>query len=258
MSRIICIANQKGGVGKTTTAVNLSASLAAAEQRALLVDCDPQGNATTSLGINKPEIANTLYQGLIQQAVAKDLILDTELEHLKILPAFTNLIGAEVELLNQHGREKLLKELLEPVVHEYAYILLDCPPSLSLLTVNALTAAQGLLIPLQCEFFALEGLSQLLETYRRVKRHLNPRLRIEGVLLTMFDKRNNLSHQVAEEAQKYLKGLVYRTYIPRNVRLGEAPSFGKPILLYDIASQGAQAYLALAKEIMNHRSEKNA
>lgn len=258
MSRIICIANQKGGVGKTTTAVNLSASLAAAEQRSLLVDCDPQGNATTSLGINKSEIANTLYQGLIQQAPAEDLILDTDLEHLKILPAFTNLIGAEVELLGQEGREKLLKNLLAPVVNEYAYVLLDCPPSLSILTVNALTAAQGLLIPLQCEFFALEGLSQLLETYKRVKRHLNPQLRIEGVLLTMFDKRNNLSHQVAQEAQKYLKGMVFETCIPRNVRLGEAPSFGKPILLYDIASHGAQAYLALAKEIMNHRSKEDA
>jgi chromosome partitioning protein len=250
VSRIICIANQKGGVGKTTTAVNLSASLAAAEQKSLLVDCDPQGNATTSLGINKSEIANTLYQGLIQQASAEDLILDTDLEHLKILPAFTNLIGAEVELLGQEGREKLLKNLLAPVVNEYAYVLLDCPPSLSILTVNALTAAQGLLIPLQCEFFALEGLSQLLETYKRVKRHLNPQLRIEGVLLTMFDKRNNLSHQVAQEAQKYLKGMVFETSIPRNVRLGEAPSFGKPILLYDATSAGARSYIELAREIL--------
>jgi chromosome partitioning protein len=256
MSHIICIANQKGGVGKTTTTVNLGASLAVAEQKSLLVDCDPQGNATTGAGINKAELAKSLYHGLIQNESVEDLILDTELDHLKILPANMDLIGAEVELISHPNREGLLQELLKPLFNEYDYILFDCPPSLNLLTVNALTAAHTLLIPLQCEFYALEGLSQLLQTFSRIRKNLNPGLRIEGVLLTMFDKRNNLSHQVAEEANKYFKNLVFQTRIPRNVRLGEAPSFGKPILLYDITSQGAQSYLALAKEIINGRRRK--
>jgi chromosome partitioning protein len=258
VSRIICVANQKGGVGKTTTAINLAASLAVAERKTLLVDCDPQGNATTGLGVDKTEISSTLYHGLISDTSANDLILDTELDLLKILPASTDLVGAEVELIDKENREGLLRDLLASLEEEYAYILLDCPPSLNLLTVNALTAAHGLLVPLQCEFYALEGLGQLLQTYKRIKKHLNPGLQLEGVLLTMFDKRNNLSHQVAEEAEKYLKDLVFTTRIPRNVRLGEAPSFGKPILLYDIKSKGAQSYLALAREIMNGRRRRHA
>jgi chromosome partitioning protein len=250
VARIICIANQKGGVGKTTTAVNLSAALAIYEQRTLLVDCDPQANATTGVGLDKTGLAQSLYHGLIGEADAHQLITDSDIETLKVMPSRVELIGFDVEMMDQPHRETALKKLIDPLRSEFDYIVVDCPPSLSLLTVNAMTAADTLLIPLQCEFYALEGLSQLIQTYHRIRRGLNPRLQIAGILLTMFDKRTNLSHQVAEDAAKHFKGLVFETIIPRNVRLGESPSFGKPILLYDAASIGSQSYFALAQEII--------
>jgi len=250
MTHVMCIANQKGGVGKTTTAINLSAALAVSEKRTLLVDCDPQANATTGVGIDKHDVDKTLYHGLIGQADARSLVLDSEIDTLKVLPSRVELIGFEVEMMSEPGREQALKTLLAQLNGHFDYIILDCPPSLSLLTVNAMTAADDMLIPLQCEFYALEGLGQLLQTIQRIKSGLNPNLAIKGILLTMFDKRTNLSYQVAEDAEKYFKDLVFRTTVPRNVRLGEAPSFGKPILLYDATSPGAKSYFSLAREIM--------
>jgi chromosome partitioning protein len=255
MGQIFCIVNQKGGVGKTTTAINLSASLATCSKRTLLVDCDPQANATTGLGIDKNAIDKTLYHGLIGEVNAHDLIVDSEIEALKLIPSRVELIGFEVEMMAEDGREASLKRLIGGLVDEFEYIIIDCPPSLSLLTVNAMTAADAVLIPLQCEFFALEGLSQLLDTIRRIKGSLNPALTIAGILLAMYDKRTNLSYQVAQEAEAYFKEKVYKTVVPRNVRLGEAPSFGKPILLYDPTSLGAQSYLELAKEILGRNGE---
>jgi chromosome partitioning protein len=252
MTDIICIANQKGGVGKTTTAINLSAAFAVSEKKTLLVDCDPQGNATSGLGIDKNRIDSSLYHGMIGEVDANNLILDSEIDTLKIIPSRVELIGFEVEMMSNPNRETVLKDLLSRVKDLFDYIIIDCPPSLSLLTINALTAADFILIPLQCEFYALEGLGQLLQTIKRIKHNLNPKLKIAGILLTMFDKRTNLSHQVAEDAEKYFKYLVFKTMIPRNVRLGEAPSYGKPILLYDATSPGAQSYFSLAKEILHN------
>lgn len=250
MAQIICIANQKGGVGKTTTAINIAAAMADAGKDTLLVDCDPQANATTGIGVNKADLTYTLYHGLIGEVSAQETVADTYLKKLKIIPSRVELIGFEVEMMSQPNREKILKNLLHTLSNSFDYIIIDCPPSLSLLTLNAMTAADYILIPLQSEFYALEGLGQLLQTVKKIKENLNPGLRISGIVLTMFDKRTNLSLQVAENAEKYFKELVFKTRIPRNVRLGEAPSFGKPIIHYDSASTGSINYLRLAKEIM--------
>jgi chromosome partitioning protein len=252
MAQVICIANQKGGVGKTTTAINLSASLAVSEKRTLLVDCDPQANATSGVGIDKSNLDKTLYHGMLGRAGSRSLIIDSDISTLKVIPANVELIGFEVEMMSSPDREIALKSLIDDLDSSFEYIILDCPPSRSLLTVNALTAADSLLIPLQCEFYALEGLGQLLQTVNRIKQVLNPALKIGGILLTMFDRRTNLSYQVAEEAEKFFKDLVFKTIVHRNIRLSEAPSFGRPILLYDATSSGAQSYLELAKEIMQN------
>jgi chromosome partitioning protein len=252
LGRIIAIANQKGGVGKTTTAVNLAASLAAAERRVLAVDADPQGNLTSGLGRKTRESRPSLYEALIEQRPLAELTVTTDLEHLTLVPSDRNLTGAEVELVPLLAREFRLREALSPVTGEYDYILVDCPPSLGLLTVNALAAAHGVLIPLQCEYYALEGISELVATLDRVRAALNPDLEIEGVVLTMVDERTNLTQQVITEVRGHFKDQVFKTQVPRSVRLAEAPSFGKPVLLYDIRSRGAEAYLELARELMSH------
>ena len=252
MGRIIAIANQKGGVGKTTTSVNLSACLAYLGKKVLLVDIDPQGNASSGVGVSKGEIDQCIYDVLIDDVSVLDTILETKVENLHIVPATISLAGAEIELVSTISREVRLKKALQEVKDQYEYIIIDCPPSLGLLTINSLTASDAIIIPVQCEFYALEGLSQLLSTVRLVQKHLNKHLEIDGVLLTMFDARTNLGIQVIEEVKKYFQDKVFKTIIPRNVRLSEAPSHGEPIIIYDPKSRGADVYLELAKEVIRN------
>lgn len=252
MSKIIAVANQKGGVGKTTTAVNLAAGLAVEEKNVLLVDADPQGNATSGSGIARVQSRKSLYNALVLNEKVENIILPTELPLLWVLPSDKNLAGAEIELVDTEEREYILKKLLNKIKDKYDYIIIDCPPSLGLLTINGLTAANSLLVPIQCEYFALEGVTELFDTLARLRRGLNPKLLIEGLLLTMYDERTNLSSAVASDLRDFYGNQVLQTVIPRNVRLAEAPSYGKPIILYDIRSRGAESYIQLAKEILSH------
>ena len=250
LGRIIAVANQKGGVGKTTTAVNLAASLAISEQSTLLIDCDPQGNTTSAIGFPKDPSRRTLYQALVLGEPLDRIIIKTQVDGLDLIPADKNLVGAAVELVSTEKREYHLKGLLEQIKNNYAYVIMDCPPALDLLTLNALTAADSVLVPIQCEYLALEGVSELLDTLMRIRRTLNPDLAIEGIVLTMYDERTTLSKQVASDLRSFFGTQVFQSIIPRNVRLAEAPSHGKPIHFYDIHSKGAEAYINLAREVI--------
>ena len=256
VSRVIAIANQKGGVGKTTTAVNLSACLADLGKRVLLIDIDPQGNATSGIGIDRRKLKVSIYDVLMDDMPLLDAVVETRVRGLSLLPATIDLAGAEIELVPRLSRESRLKVALDPVRDQFDFVLMDCPPSLGLLTINALTAADSILIPIQCEYYALEGLTQLMDTFRLVREALNPRLEVEGVVLTMFDGRTNLSIQVVEDVKRFFKGQVYRSIITRNVRLSEAPSHGLPITLYDPRSKGAEAYMELAREVIERVEER--
>lgn len=252
MLKVIAIANQKGGVGKTTTSVNLSACLAELGKKVLLLDLDPQGNSTSGFGFDKTKIKQSIYDVLVNDIPAESVILKTQIENLMLLPATIQLAGAEIELVSIMSRETKLKRVLDHVKYSYEYVIIDCPPSLGLLTINALTAANSVLVPIQCEFYALEGLSQLMNTVTLVQKNLNPALSLEGVVLTMFDARTNLSIQVVDEVKNHFRHKVYQTIIPRNVRLSEAPSHGQPVIKYDPKSKGAQVYFDLAREVIDH------
>lgn len=255
MGKVIAIANQKGGVGKTTTAINLSASLAATEHSTLLLDIDPQANCTSGVGLEDDEVDASIYEVLIGEVPAAEAVVTTEMPFLDVIPSHINLVGAEIEMIDEMQREEILSSALPQVRRTYDFVVIDCPPSLGLLTLNSLTAANSVLIPVQAEYFALEGLGQLLNTIKIVRQHLNPDLEIEGVLLTMFDTRLNLSNQVAEEVRRYFGDKVFETIVQRNVRLSEAPSFGKPAILYESSSKGAKNYIALAREILESNEE---